>query len=346
MRSIIILMFCVTIQPIWSQDGLSVQVSWLAGRIVSHNQLYAKPKALQQAFTLDINKKTDGKRFWQAIHNYPQMGLNIAFRKFNNNPSLGNAFNLIPYLEFNLLKSHAGTLQIKHGTGLAFVTRIHNAIKNPENLSLSTHLNAGSLLDVGYHFDATTKWDIKTGMAISHISNGNFKVPNSGVNTMFVYTSIIYFFNNKKIATITYAKDTIVKRLYYRCGIATGFYDYNKALNKIRTDDQFHFLIFYQHNTRFRTGAGLEVSNLRRAIQPAIYIEEEVLFAHLVTRYGIGSYLANVGFERNKFYEKVGIAYYPFTLHNKVAHGFSIGANIKAHSFDALHIELAAAYVF
>lgn len=278
MRWICILIFCVKIQPICGQNGLSVQLNWQAGRFVSHNQLYAKPRALQQAFVLDINKKTDGKKFWQALHGFPQMGLNIAFRNFNNNPSLGRAFNLIPYLEFNLLKSHTGALQIKHGTGLAFVTKIHNDIKNLENLSLSTHLNAGSLLDVGYHFDVITKWDIKTGVAISHISNGNFKAPNSGVNTMFVYTGIIYFLNNKKIEVKTYAKDTILKRLRYRWGIATGFYDYNKATNSILTDDQLHFLLFYQHNTRFRTGAGLEAGNLRRAIQPTIYVEEEVLF--------------------------------------------------------------------
>ena len=101
-------------------------------------------------------------------------------------------------------------------------------------------------------------------------------------------------------------------------------------------------MAFYQHGPRYRSGMGLEASEINAKLKPvyAIYAEEEVLIGHLATRYGLGFYCSSPS-ETSRLYEKVGIAWYPFKLRDQVAEKLSIGAAIKAHAFRAAHVEIS-----
>lgn len=323
--------------------GFSAQPGFQYGKVAT---LALDRKKIQQyGFTLDLNRKTNGESYWQADHKYPQMGLQMAGRFFPESNVLKSAFTLIPYLEFNVWKTNFGTLEIKHGTGLAYFS---DDLKIPDQSPLGSKLNAATMLDAGYQFRSKSAIELKIGVLASHISNGNLVRPNAGLNSWLTYVNLVYFPKNKLNTRPTFEKHIPTKRWHFRVGAAAGFYDYKKAENQIERNLQLSLLAFYQHSTRFRTGAGLEIGRLisKNKIQPAAYLEEEVLFGHLVTRYGLGAYLTRLLPGEDRTYEKVGIAWYPGQLKNQIPQGFSIGANIKAHGFRAAHVEVAASFNF
>ncbi|WP_373330746.1 acyloxyacyl hydrolase [Salmonirosea aquatica] len=333
---------CVFAQTDFPRQGLSIQSGFQGGASFSTDKI---PAYRQYGFVLEINQQTSGEKYWQADHRYPQMGLQISARGFPGTSGPGSVFVLIPYLEFNVAESKVGQWQIKHGTGLAYVT---GDFERMQKVPLGSKLNASSILDIGYQFKTRARFAGKVGIVASHISNGNLVRPNAGLNSWLGYGQLVYFPFGELPTRIPYKLATDFRRWRYRFYLADGLYDYKKSENQIQQNIQAGLLVFYQHSTRFRTGAGLELGRVGKGekTQLAGYLEEEVLFAHLVTRYGFGVYLTPPIADESRTYAKVGIAWYPCELQKQIANGFSIGATIKAHGFRAAHVELAAGYTF
>jgi hypothetical protein len=337
-----ILIVAISGHMVCGQSNISIQPSLNFGKVLEQTNdsnigLYG--------FSVDLNKTTSGRRFWQSAHKYPQMGIQFSGTKSTDN-SIGNLFMLVPYLEYNLWKSNFGVLQIKHGTGLAFATRPYHETSNPDNKRLGSKLNAASIVDLGYLIKTGTKLDFKAGISLRHISNGNLVQPNAGLNSIMAYGTFSYHLYSKAKEVKKENDSTDFKRWRYRFSTIIGLYDYDKDSKKIHTNYQLSLLAFYQHGIRFRTGFGSEISRLGAAKKGiALYAEEEILIGHLVTRYGIGFYVLNPD-ATHRLYEKVGIAWYPFALRNHIAEHFSVGTALKAHGFRAAHVEIAVGYTF
>ncbi len=261
---------------------------------------------------------------------------------------LGQIAYLIPYMSFTLWKSNYGTLRIKHGTGLAYATRPYHALSNPDNLLIGSKINASSMIEAGYEIKLSSHWALEAGASLSHTSNGRIIAPNQGLNSYSGYGSVIYRYSRMKNAAPSpdsSMRNGTPKRWRYRLAGLIGMYDYERSNKALILNRQISAMVFYQAGTRFRPGLGIEVSRLAEKPNTSIYAEGEVLFGHLVTRYGLGGYLSGKN-EEGRIYEKVGIAWYPFHLVNQVPEKFSIGASIKAHGFRAAHIELSGSYLF
>lgn len=329
----------------YSQQGSSWQLHLFAGKNITHKSKHVTPESINYAVSLDYSRKTTGRNYWQFAHNYPQEGLQLIIKNFGNDSIYGHAASLVPYLEFNSSKSSFGMLQIKHGAGLAYVTKKYNSKDNPRDSLLSSHLNAAFILDFGYSIYLSNKTEIKVGLLIHHISNGGVKLPNYGMNTAFANVGIRYYPFGNKVETSNFLPQKYFKRIRYRLGTSCGFYNYKKD-GSIDINPQASAMIFLQHNTRFRTGAGFEVGHPQNyQAQLALYSEIEVQFAHMVTRYGFAKYVINKRSVGEDFYSKIGIGYYP-KLRNYIPAGVYVGALLKAHVFTAAHIELTTGYTF
>jgi hypothetical protein len=326
-----------------AQDGLSLQLSTLTGTNISHAQKRNVAEKLHAGISLDISKMTFGKKYWQFDHGYPQMGLLFGFQTLGNNKVYGNAFSLLPYLEFNVYRFKSGVFQIKHGTGVAWVTKRYE--KDSENTLHSTNLNATSILDGGFRFNLSGRNDLKIGGILRHISNGGFQKPNSGSNTASAYVNYTHYIQTKPAGRLSYPSPADLERWRFRFMFSPGLHK-KPGEQGIAFVPQVSAMTFYQHNTSFRTGAGLEAGiPFQLKPQLSVYLEEEVQFSHMVTRYGFGVYTVNRRNDRETLYSKVGIAYYP-EIRNHIPGGFFIGMLLKAHSFVAAHIEINTGYTF
>jgi hypothetical protein len=342
MRTFSLILFLLSLpETAFAQPGLSIQGGLQFGTMLTEKE---QGKQLLYGFTLDVSKQTSGAKYWQADHKFPQMGLQLTGRKFHSRQNPDMAFSIIPYLEFNVLKSVFGTLQIKHGTGLAFVSG--DFTKNSSYVG--SKLNAATMLDLGFQFNMDRRSTLKVGASLSHISNGNLVQPNAGINGLLSYLQLVVYPAGKLPSPNQNQPFTEFKKWHYRVQLACGFYDYQKEWRTLNTDIQASLLVFYQHTTRFRTGVGMEAGTLlqRKKWRPALLAEEEVLIGHLVTRYGLGCYLSKPGEREGRLYEKVGIAWYPSSLSEHIPKLFSVGMAIKAHGFRAAHIEVSTGYLF
>jgi len=331
----------ILIHPVLKAQGFSVQAAPLFGTHLRKGYFFSDNIS---GLTLDLNRRTNGKAYWQGDHRFPQMGLQLMYRDFDD-ALFRNTISLLPYLEFNIARSHRTCLQVKHGTGLAYVAGL---TLSGDNSALGSKLNASSIIDIGLKISATERLHIKPGLFFHHISNGNLVNPNAGLNTLFVYLNFIYFPKGSSVVYFPFEKIIPEKKWGTEFRISCGFFDYRRPEHTIGLRLQHTIMPTFQHSTRFRTGLGLEILHNPDLRYPsaALYTEESVCIGHLVTRYGLGYYLKNDPYSKSRIYEKIGIAWFPFRLKAHTGHGFSIGSSIKAHKFKAAFIDLSAGYLF
>lgn len=341
MKWITVCYFVIKFTYCFAQEPLSYQLAVDYGSILGAENSSNNISGL----SFDINRQTSGKSYWQANHNYPQVGLNVNLRNLNNYTSLSYSVSVVPYLEFNVLKKPAGTVQVKHGTGLSWIFGELNANKEQP---VGSRLNAASLIDVGFHFNSSKNINFKPGLLLTHQSNGNVISPNKGLNTAAVYFQARYYPNGKLREKVSVKTETEFRRWRPEIRLTTGFYNYDNEQKSISTNEQILLSIGYQHNTKFRTSVGGELLLQPLKVRPfaSVYVEENVLFGHLITKYGFGYYVNYTPLLPGRMYEKIGIAWFPFKLKNQIGQGFSLGTAIKAHGFQAANIDVSVGYLF
>jgi hypothetical protein len=73
-------------------------------------------------------------------------------------------------------------LRLKIGTGLVFITNPYDADRNFQNTALSSRIMYGMRGELTHSYQLNKHWQIRSGITITHFSNGAVKVPNSGIN--------------------------------------------------------------------------------------------------------------------------------------------------------------------
>ena len=333
--------------PGYAQNTSAWQVLPFTGQFITRKDRELISQSYHYGASVDFFKKTTGKKYWQYAHNYPNMGLSATWRTLGSRQVFGHVYSVLPYLEFSLFRRKTGTLQLKHGTGLALASSTYHPENNPQNRLVSTKLNATSMIDAGYRFFLSRRWDLKAGGMLYHYSNGGLRLPNAGINAASVYLGLAWHPESSRPDRVTHETIRDFKRWRYRLSGSAGFYgSQGENSPDIRIIPQAGAMVFAQHSTSFRTGLGIETGRLNTGnMQLCVYAEEEIQFGKIATRYGLGGYLKNETPGQDRFYSKIGIAYYPET-ENEIPGKFFFGSMLKAHGAKAAHIELMAGYVF
>lgn len=347
-RLILVLLLICFFLPQTEAQNFQSSLSFQYGNFVSHKSRRFAPNEPQFGLFYELSKPTTGERYWQYAHGYPTMNLQLGLRTFGNFEVYGTAITLIPSLTFNLKKWKHSNLFIKHGTGFAYITRHYDAVVNPENVIIGTRLNASSIIQVGYNGQLTPDLQLSAGALVQHYSNGQLVLPNAGVNIAAIYTAFTFGATTDKTMLKSYEPYKRKQRFHYRAGYSLGLFDFDRQTKRFDYNNQVQGMVYYQYNSRFRSGLGLEVSNLgssNREVQTAAYTEQEVQFSRLVTRYGMGFYLSKVRYSPEKIYTRIGIGYF-LKGGSIIPKGIYVGTALKAHGFRAAHIEASVGYMF
>lgn len=333
------------IQTGWAQQPIIWEAYGHVGALTSHKQDRAVAEHPLWGAELTLSRQATGKKLWQLAHGLPQMGLTLRARNIGNASVYGYDLAVVPFLEFNVWRTKSTTLQVKHGTGLSYLSKQYEPVQNPTNQLISTRFNAISLLNIGLLVRGNAHLDLKMGVELSHESNSNLRQPNAGLNTVALYSGIRYY-PNKKLTGIAPVSVNRCRR-EWRGYVGTAFGLYGQESSGLLTAvPQAEALLLFQHDIRFRAAGGFELLFPNgEPDQLAVKIGEEVLFGHLGIRYQIGTYLFDRG-NNGPVFEKIGLAYYPLPLVNHVARTFCVGTSLKAHGLRAAFVELNAGYVF
>jgi len=191
------LCFCQPTEPIQKPFSLGVQSYY--GFLLRHKPaLGAITQGHPYGFEAYAERIKTGQYYWERAYRYPRVGL--AFGCFDMGSSqIGQMFYLIHYLEKDLTKSQRGALFFKVGFGLAYCTRPFDLENNFQNIAISTRVSFSLRGALGYTLHLSDQLHLKTGLTITHFSNGAFKVPNAGTNLVTGNLGLAYTLKAKQI---------------------------------------------------------------------------------------------------------------------------------------------------
>jgi hypothetical protein len=256
---------------------------------VHYGFLYAHHLELYQysshfpAFEFTVEKMTYGKQKWERAFNYPVIGLTIFYCGLGDNPDLGQAFALMPLINFPLFKNRTFTLGFRFALGVGYLTRCFDRITNYKNLAIGSHFNAAVNLMLEARFRIDRSFTVTTGVSLQHFSNGSLKLPNNGLNTPLVNIGIAYrpFGENKTITDRFYAPTepysaTLRHTLEFDFGLALGW----KNLKAVTGEN---YLIYHLYENTFiriskksQMGIGFDLSYdlSQRKLYELYYVDE------------------------------------------------------------------------
>lgn len=110
-----------------------------------------------------------------------------------DHPSLGYGLTVSRFIEPQYRVSSKLHLGIRGTLGLAYLSKPHHPVRNPVNRSYSQHVNPYLALGAGAIFRLTPYLRLGLNGSFQHISNGNLKQPNLGINWISTGLGLHYF---------------------------------------------------------------------------------------------------------------------------------------------------------
>ncbi|WP_147676169.1 acyloxyacyl hydrolase [Algibacter pacificus] len=185
--------FCIVFLSGFSQDktySSYFDLNYFKGNIALHNNdILHLIKGHPEGYILSWNKKTYGFKDWEQRFNYPDLGVTYAYQNMKNDV-LGNISSLYGHLNFYFLKRH---LMFRIGQGIGYTNNPYDKENNYRNIAFGTKLMASTLMMLNYKkervFDC---FGVQAGLSFIHLSNGNFKAPNTSTNTVALNFGVTY----------------------------------------------------------------------------------------------------------------------------------------------------------
>ena len=190
------------------------------GNIVEHTPSMApiieRPVVGGEVF---LSKQTYVAHQWNSFFNYPEYGICYAYLNLGSPDYTGITHCLFPYMNFHLFNNRNSlNLNLRIGTGFAYVEKIYNAETNPLNQAFSTHLNAILNAQLQGIYKVSDTWSVFAGAGIMHISNGAYQMPNLGMNIIGLFTGISHSFG-KENRLIAFRNEVNEKNKNWDCSI-------------------------------------------------------------------------------------------------------------------------------
>ncbi len=171
----------------WKKESLVFTPEIMFGKTGESNENFPD-RNLQFQFLANIGRSHDkNPQEWAYWLKHTKTGVGLGYTNFGNLDSLGVAYTVIPFIEFNAfgLKN----LKVSTGLGASYFTKIFDEETNPRNAAVSTDITWAFRSYIYYQLFSTHKIDWRIGMGYSHHSNGHTRLPNQGYNSFLVSLS-------------------------------------------------------------------------------------------------------------------------------------------------------------
>jgi len=159
----------------------------LLGKTAESNDNFPERK-LQKQFIFNIGRdQTNNPKEWARWLKDPKTGFGLGYTDFGNLDSLGVAFSVIPYIEFNAFRQK--NLKVQVGMGGSYFTKKYHPITNSNNQAVTTNVTWSFRAYLYYNLISTKQIDWRLGIGYSHHSNGHTRLLNQGYNSFLVSMS-------------------------------------------------------------------------------------------------------------------------------------------------------------
>ncbi|WP_299521584.1 acyloxyacyl hydrolase [Winogradskyella sp.] len=180
-----------------SSESYFVIPELLIGKTLPANTDFPETKLQKNIFISLGHYNFSPDKEWAARLNYPKTGLSLGYTDYGNSEKVGEAFTLMPFIEFNILKKYTKKLNLQIGIGTSYINTLFDSINNPLNRAITTKLNWSFRSFLYYDVFSQGKTTWRFGLGYLHQSNGHTRLPNQGLNSLAA--SISAKFNQKEI---------------------------------------------------------------------------------------------------------------------------------------------------
>ena len=304
---------------------------------------------------LTISSQTFGKKQWQQINGYPELGVSILYGNSGSKEYIGHITALVPFIEFFPYRSAHFHTGIRVGMGAAWVEKVFNPLTNYKNLIIGSHLNFCVNIMASVGVRVLPRTDLDFGISLGHISNGSMKLPNYGLNPVSLSLGIKYDLH----PPLTMIHNTIppFKRgwSYYLYAFA-AFKEAAPLESPVYLVNVFNLEVMKDFSYTGRFGGGISIT-YDRSLTTEVYDSPSFAWDGSKPKWEIGPYIGyeyvagNLSFPvqlgvyvynnymTSSFFEKVGIRY-------KFSNHWILGGAVKAHMGHGDFIEWGLGYKF
>ena len=263
--------------------------------------------------------QTDETKPWAEAFHYPKINVDFIFADLGNPEVLGRVFGLRSSIYLPYFKKKGWSFGSKIGTGIGYVTKRYDKKFNPKDIAIGSHINF--LATIGFELEKKFKRNaFSLEMNMSHLSNGAYKLPNLGVNLVFLGVSYTHYL--KKLET----KQTFTKNMNPQPLHSWQFFIQAIASTKqiYPTGGNNYGILGVTNFTQFKAGKKCKIEggidlNYNQSIvveeygdhksanfQMGIYSAYVLSISRLQILIGMGRYLINPLNPRGMWYHKFG----------------------------------------
>lgn len=208
--------------------------------------------------------------YLDRIYGSPVQGVGLAGFTFGNREELGNPVAIYLFQGAQLARfTPRISLHYEWNFGVSFGWHPHDFFTNPYNRVIGSKVDAYLHTDFYMNWSLSPRLDLRTGLGLTHFSNGNTKYPNAGLNTADLKIGIAYRFGRESSSGsspsflppppvfprhISY--DAVVFGSWRRKGVFLG--ESQIASPKAYAVAGFNFSALYNFGYKFRAGLSLD----------------------------------------------------------------------------------------
>lgn len=320
--------------------------------VVPHNVAMTDMMSGVSGFELGRYWRVDSGGRIDLRQYHPIVG--VAAHCFN----LGNQINgysagINAFYEAGVPLFHKLSLRARLAVGSGYLTQQFNIFSNPRNRAIGSHVN-GFMQVTGYvEAPLSHRMDMQVGLGMSHYSNGNWSMPNLGINLPGLVFGLKYKDKDPGYIPIKYNRG---KRVLWEFGSRVG-------KRQMSIDDPRNIAVYmvefsgnYPHNDIRGWRGGINMffdrTYLFEKFQPLPKVKHAGTITELaitlgheyrVNRVGfvtdMGIYLYRPSDVKRKYYEAIGLKWY-------ITDHLILMNRLKAHLTSADYFEWGMSYVF
>ncbi|MFY8020475.1 MAG: hypothetical protein ACOVP1_04730 [Bacteroidia bacterium] len=183
-----VLPFICFISSVFLSTAQEKKVLWHLGISPVYGKVWAHTDSLDylggtnfKGIQVDfIRTRTDAKAYEYAKNHYSS-GFSLQYFYFKA-PQLGTTFNLLYFIEPNLIYKPTFQLKLRAGGGFNYASNPWNANNNPRNYAYSWHTSGCLVLGLNAGITINRFSKLTAHVLYNHFSNGNTRNPNLGLN--------------------------------------------------------------------------------------------------------------------------------------------------------------------
>lgn len=317
----------------------------LPHRAIMSHLVQGHSSAIEVAYV----NQTAGTKEWESRFSMPRYGVALYFSGFGNREVLGSGVGSFGFIELPIFRLNSWMFGGKLTAGLSYVTRKYDAVDNPKNNAIGSHVN--SLVVVGAVLSKQLiQGELSLGIDMTHLSNGAAVLPNLGLNIPYLslgytrYLNPLIFGNDLE----TNEMEIETHRIYSSLNFST------KQIYPTGGRNYFVGSIFTYYHHQFSRKAALDVGldmifnashrDLKSEAVKFMDVAQIGVFAGYVLPVNAFEYVLGMGYYVRNPINPNGPVYHRFGFRYKVSERIKLNVCIKSHWGKADYFEYGIIY--